>query len=482
MTLFRTTTAAVSSAVVVVAPPFLHLFVSLLLLLLLSPTTTATTDPDQATTTTTTTAATALSSLRRNPNNDDHNNGNNNNNNKNKNRGLIVSPRRDRRPKIIGGEPTVDVDPDRYPYFALMDGSALCGAVLISRRFVLTAAHCVGADDDFAVGISETTDGYGTDFTSLLESWFGEKKKTNSDDRDDDNGNGYDVEEHPYLNKVRHWAYDSDTMDADIALYELERDVPDDLRPIRLDDTETMMGSGTPLTAIGFGDTNPSNWIDAASDELREVTVGYLDRSECAAYYGGGGGGGSTITDGMLCARSPDGGDTCQGDSGGPLFRKGDSPEEDVLVGITSWGIDCGGDYPGVYARISFYRDWIVSCMCNLNPSAVPSYVDCDDDVDLSICNNGNAIGGNGNNNNNNPAWWSDHDDNGFDDDDNDDGFDDDDDDDGFDDDDDLYYYSDDDDLYYDDDLFGIFGSDSAGSFIDNLIDTVTGWFSGFGL
>lgn len=42
-------------------------------------------------------------------------------------------------PKIIGGE---DVDPDRYPYFALMNGrGGLCGGVLISKRFVLTAAR-----------------------------------------------------------------------------------------------------------------------------------------------------------------------------------------------------------------------------------------------------------------------------------------------------------------------------------------------------
>lgn len=50
------------------------------------------------------------------------------------------------------------------------------------------------------------------------------------------------------------------------------------------------------------------------------------------------------------------------GDSGGPLVcEDGDQP---VLYGVVSWGRGCAAEnYPGLYAKVSSFVDWIVEKM-----------------------------------------------------------------------------------------------------------------------
>jgi hypothetical protein len=56
------------------------------------------------------------------------------------------------------------------------------------------------------------------------------------------------------------------------------------------------------------------------------------------------------------------------GDSGGPLIVKGDHNDtsDDVQVGLTSWGWDCG-QQPGVYARVSEGYEWIRDLVCTIS-------------------------------------------------------------------------------------------------------------------
>jgi hypothetical protein len=71
------------------------------------------------------------------------------------------------------------------------------------------------------------------------------------------------------------------------------------------------------------------------------------------------------------------------GDSGGPLILKGDSYDEDRLVGIVSWGRECAREgVPGVYARMSFFYDWIIETVCDNYADDAPSYMGCESSSD----------------------------------------------------------------------------------------------------
>ncbi|KAF2980835.1 hypothetical protein EK904_011120 [Melospiza melodia maxima] len=93
-------------------------------------------------------------------------------------------------------------------------------------------------------------------------------------------------------------------------------------------------------------------------NQLRQAEVRIISTAVCnrREVYGG------AITAGMLCAGYLEGQvDACQGDSGGPLVHA-NSRGIWYLVGIVSWGDECGKpNKPGVYTRVTYYRNWIQS-------------------------------------------------------------------------------------------------------------------------
>ncbi|CAB0005829.1 unnamed protein product [Nesidiocoris tenuis] len=70
----------------------------------------------------------------------------------------------------------------------------------------------------------------------------------------------------------------------------------------------------------------------------------------------------------FVCAGGIKGRDTCKGDGGGPLIcPTGSSPSQYFQAGIVAWGINCGGEMPGVYVSVAKFKNWIDAQMGHLN-------------------------------------------------------------------------------------------------------------------
>ncbi|NXF12632.1 TMPSC protease, partial [Smithornis capensis] len=207
----------------------------------------------------------------------------------------------------------------------------LCGGVLLGRRAVLTAGHCV-------VGRSNPC------------SWRAVLGLHNL----------YRHGPHTAKRRIRrilvHSEFKSDTFENDVALFELHSAVQYNLhiQPICLPPAPLLlhMENSSDCYISGWGRTQEKGKISAV---LKEARVEILPPSLCNSSEGYGG----LMDDNVLCAGAWAGGtDTCQGDSGGPLVCY--HPDRYYLIGIASFGVGCGRPkYPGIYVRLSQYRTWI---------------------------------------------------------------------------------------------------------------------------
>ncbi|XP_022597547.1 transmembrane protease serine 11D-like [Seriola dumerili] len=109
--------------------------------------------------------------------------------------------------------------------------------------------------------------------------------------------------------------------------------------------------------------SSPFNFTDHVQpicrllNRLQEAEVELIDRTTCnlITWYNG------HVTENMICAGLESGAaDSCQGDSGGPLQCYSEDEERFYVVGVTSFGEECGLPHrPGVYARTSRFAGWL---------------------------------------------------------------------------------------------------------------------------
>ncbi|XP_048189074.1 serine protease 41-like [Perognathus longimembris pacificus] len=250
---------------------------------------------------------------------------------------LLTSPcgHQEVRPLILGGWESV---PGRWPWQALVmaKNGLFCGGSLLSRHWVLSAAHCfekVPEVSKWTVQLGELS------LKSPSWSWRAHSHK-------------YRVKKIIVNPKAR-------GVLNDIALVRLASSVTYNkhIQPICILSSTAMFQHRPDCWVTGWG------WIQENQKllppyHLQEVRVTILNNSRCNELFSMPIGR-SLISNDMICAGAEDGSvDTCNGDSGGPLVceEKG----RWYQVGVVSWGMGCGhARRPGVYTNVSSFFPWI---------------------------------------------------------------------------------------------------------------------------
>lgn len=242
--------------------------------------------------------------------------------------------------KIIGGDVSSQ---GQWPWQASLHfrGSHSCGASLVAKDFLVTAAHCFPKKDSGYLVASNWRVYIGMSSQSALPS--------------------------PYLVEkiIPHESYNDETNNYDITLLKLTQPVEfsTQIQPVCLPDHDKTFPAGTRCWTTGYGTTEEGG--GQGSPNLMEVSVDIIDTADCnrKTVYAG------RVTHYMICAGTLEGGrDSCQGDSGGPLVCKG-LDQRWYLAGVTSWGVGCGRrNRPGVYSRVTRLLPWIYSKMQQSRP------------------------------------------------------------------------------------------------------------------
>mmetsp|Transcript_33047 Transcript_33047/g.80325 ORF Transcript_33047/g.80325 Transcript_33047/m.80325 type:complete len:572 (+) Transcript_33047:544-2259(+) len=307
---------------------------------------------------------------------------------------------------IIGGE---DAPVGRYPsmvYLSDRADSLSCGGTLISPTVVLTAGHC-----EIALVIEAVFGRYD------LEEENGGANATAAEFNSTESGRIY--ERVRVKQEIQHPEYNRNSLRYDAMLVILDHppkflenatnftfmklhhmnddgsgtgrsgtsmgDVRDMIEGRTT--TPSALSTSRPehddeLVALGWGHTVTSRGPRASF--LQQTQLGYVPNDICLqsrensiSYQG-------RIHEDMMCTFAP-GRDTCNGDSGGPVIVPGDTPADDIQVGIVSWGEDCADAiFPGVASRVSYSYDWIERWVCALDGLDAPEWFGCSEDSTYS--------------------------------------------------------------------------------------------------
>lgn len=302
----------------------------------------------------------------------------------------------------LAGASFIPEEEDRHHYMASLQMEGInpagthydyhiCGGILVAPDFILTSAHCAyysspNSDEKYqafnGIEVGKTDLSYeGLEYDAYsLETYKLYYENL--------------IPEKMYL----HPNYTEETYEHDIML--IKTFGKSRYPIIKINSQDGVPKGNEDITVLGWGadhaDSEPkySNQLKEAdlttmtNDQCKatavDVTNPETGRMETMSLR-------DHISEDMMCAKANNR-YICHGDAGGPAIQRAGDRNDDVALGIISWGYGCVNEQsPAVMSRISTHYDWIRNTICD-DSTAPPDQYDCPRMASMSSSTNTQTV------------------------------------------------------------------------------------------